>query len=200
MAVSTQLINALADAFSPQVARTYVAFADRALVSAGLRSKAGRGAAAAQITVTDAVHLIIGVAAPGEAKEAPVKVGQFGNLEADDSWRPANADDYIEGLDYLYALNEEHTFYEFLEAAIYCFMHKPELRHIFDGVKKGFFIEFSANPISVEANVYFKMYQKNLSYEKYIGDYAENEKKGDLVRISQISSETLGRIAEVLKG
>ncbi|MHC2104128.1 hypothetical protein [Methylobacterium sp. CM6246] len=78
MALFRDLIRTIAEAEG--ISEMTVTGVGQYLRDAGLISKHGRGRAAAQMTIEDAVHLLIGVNASPLAKEAPNVVRSFSEL------------------------------------------------------------------------------------------------------------------------
>ncbi len=70
-----EFVDAMADVLS--LPRSTVVNIDRNLVIAGLRSKHGRGHAAAQVTFRDAAHLLTAVLASAQVKDAVASVRRY---------------------------------------------------------------------------------------------------------------------------
>jgi hypothetical protein len=119
MASPGQLVQVMADALG--ISRAAVTQYDRVLAENGLRTKAGRGRSAAQVTSTDAANLLIAIAgAPPSglpAKDAVRICKNFSSLShIEGNWQATNLSKL--GLTKLARLPDAHSFGSALSALI----------------------------------------------------------------------------------
>jgi hypothetical protein len=102
MATPKQLVEVVATMFN--VSDATVTVHDRNLSVAGLRTMAGRGRAAAQVTSRDAANLMVAVAASRNVKDSVYTVEQFGGLHSKRNW-----DSYLLNPPEMMGLGRDHT-------------------------------------------------------------------------------------------
>jgi hypothetical protein len=111
LATPKQLVEVIANIFN--VSEATVTVHDRNLSVAGLRTMAGRGRAAAQVTSRDAANLMVAVAASRNVKDSVYTVEQFGGLQSKRNW-----DSYLLNPPEMKGLGKNHTVVEAIAALI----------------------------------------------------------------------------------
>ncbi len=111
MATPKQLVEVIATVFN--VSEATVTVHDRNLSVAGLRTMAGRGRAAAQVTPRDAANLMVAVAASRNVKDSVYTVEQFGGLHSKQKW-----DCHLLNPPEMKGLGKNHTLVEAIAALI----------------------------------------------------------------------------------
>jgi hypothetical protein len=111
MASPKQLVEVIAATFN--VSKATVTVHDRNLSVAGLRTMAGRGRAAAQVTSRDAANLMVAVAASRNVRDSVYTVEQFGGFQSKQAW-----DSYLFNPPEMKRLGKNHTVVEAISALI----------------------------------------------------------------------------------
>lgn len=131
MATLSALVKVIADAQG--LDENQVVWIARHLREAGLITQGGRGRGGAQMTAQDAVNLLIGVNAPGEPKDAPITLEQFGQLALPPTARSrirVSRDSGVEGEMLVAISRPATTFRESLASLIASFDHLPSFVEI----------------------------------------------------------------------